>query len=61
MLGRGFFISCSESPALLALRAVAAADDPALSLAILVNVRDHLLSMFGHEEECRAESGAEAL
>ncbi len=61
MLGRGYFISCSESPASLALRAVASADDPALSLAILVNVRNHLLKVFGHEEEGTAESGAEAL
>lgn len=32
-----------------------AIDDPGLSLAILVNVRDHLLSVFGREDECAAE------
>lgn len=37
-----------------------AIDDPALSLAILVNVRDHLLRVFGREEG-KAESGADAL
>lgn len=37
-----------------------AIDDPALSLAILVNLRDHLLRVFGHEE-VKAESGADAL